>query len=160
MGKRNRTAQPIATEVAPLTLEALEEVQVQVTEALEVAETTDEAKQAAFEALQSRKEALLAELAEVEGTLSAQYRNWYLLSSVVPKPVALCREVFVAMAAEAGGVPKRADVLAKCTGKGISPNTAKTQYQVNKGRYERGEFDEQIDDMVMDAEVAKMGEAA
>lgn len=134
MGKRNRNA--------TVTTDTSEQVTTDTIEV--VVEQAPETERAEYEALQARKQELLAELGTIEGTLQAQYRNWYLLSSVVARPVALCREVFLGQALVVGGVPQRKVVLDLCTSKGISPNTAKTQYQVNKGRYERGEFNEQI----------------
>jgi hypothetical protein len=119
----------------------------------EVVVEAPEGDRAEFEALAARREALVAELAEVEGTLAAQYRSWWLLSSVVAKPVALCREVFLNMVVEAGGVPQRKVVLETCTKKGVSPNTAKTQYQVNRTKYLAGQFDEQLSDLLVETEV-------
>jgi hypothetical protein len=139
MGKRNKGANtelPTAPEAALVT-------EQQATNEAEV-----EAKAAAFDALQQRRTELLAELATVEGTLAAEYRNWTLMTSVVVKPVQLCREVFITMAAELGVRPGRAAVLKACTDKGVAPNTAKTQYQINSQRYQQGQFDELIEELV------------
>jgi hypothetical protein len=62
-----------------------------------------------------------------------------LITSTAAKPVALVKEIFIGMLGA-----RRRDVINTCITAGIAANTAKTQYQILKGRLERGELDEEI----------------
>lgn len=76
------------------------------------------------QALRTRRMALLQELALLDNRL-AQVETHLLVTSQVVRPVALCREVFVALYGA-----RRSQVVNTLVGKGVAPNTAKTQYQV------------------------------
>lgn len=91
-----------------------------------------------LEAALTERAELLARLAELDGVL-ATAQNHVLITSTVGSPVAKCREIFVAMRTVDPAVSRKA-VLDKCTAAGIAPNTAKTQYQVNKRKWEQGEL--------------------
>jgi hypothetical protein len=89
---------------------------------------------------------LKAKVAELEGQLAAQ-QNHLLWTSSVQKPVARVREIFCEMFGS-----QRKDVIAACVNAGIAANTAKTQYQILKGKAERGELDELLEEQVREQE--------
>lgn len=93
----------------------------------------------------SRIQALKAETAQLEGLL-AQQQNHVLWTSTAVKPVSLVRELFVA--AVVAGTLKRKTVVDACIAAGVAANTAKTQYQILKGKLERGELDEEVAEFV------------
>lgn len=134
MAKRNRTPKTTTPEVtAPEVLD--QEVDLQPTDAAapEAAAPTDEATEQVVAELRTRRAALMAELAALDGQLS-QYQNHVLDTSVVQKPVHLCRQVFVAMYGQ-----RRRDVVAALINKGVAANTAKTQFQVLKKKVDNGD---------------------
>jgi hypothetical protein len=83
---------------------------------------------------------LKAKVAELESQL-AEKQTHILWTSKVQKPVALVREIFCRMYGS-----QRKDVIAACINAGIAANTAKTQYQILKGKAERGELEELLDE--------------
>lgn len=85
-------------------------------------------------AMRNRRKALLEELAALDDQLS-QYETRVLDCSQVVKPVALCREFFLAMHPE--GHPRK-EVVRMCVQKGVAQNTAQTQYSLNIRKWERG----------------------
>lgn len=125
MATKTKTTKPAdqATPEQPTTQPTPEEV-----------EAAARAEQVA--ALQAKRAKVLAQLAELDDQLAVLLPHM-LVTSVVTSPVALCREVFVAMYGS-----RRRDVVAALVNKGVAPNTAKTQYQVLKGKAERGELPE------------------
>jgi hypothetical protein len=87
-------------------------------------------------ALRNKREALLKELEELDD-LIADKQVHILVTSKVMSPVALFRQMFIRMHAE--GKPRK-DIIAFGVRKGIAPNTCKTQYQINKQKWDRGEL--------------------
>lgn len=118
------------------------------TEGTTIEPTTDPLTTEERSALEERRAALLAELNAIEGKLAIkQLHN--LWTSQVEGPVALCRRVFVGMYADVlEGVKTRADYLRTMVNHGVALNTAKTQYQVNRGRWAKGELDALLDELL------------
>lgn len=85
-------------------------------------------------AMRNRRRELLEELALLEDGLS-EYENRTLDCSQVQKPVAVCREFFLAMHPLEH---TRKEVVAMCIQKKVSPNTAQTQYSLNKRKWDQG----------------------
>lgn len=103
-------------------------------------ETTEEQKETVVIVAEPTIDELKARVAELEGQLAAK-QNHILWTSAVQKPVALVREIFCQMYGS-----QRKDVIAACVNRGIAANTAKTQYQILKGKAERGELEELLEE--------------
>lgn len=90
------------------------------------------------EGLKTKLQALREEVRELEGIL-AGYQTHLLVTSTVQSPVALVRDIFLAFVTEDGDPGRRKDVVNKAVQAGVAPNTAKTQYQVNRKKLENGD---------------------
>lgn len=99
-------------------------------------EEQDELASLDVAALRNRREELLKELESLEDLLADKQMH-ILVTSKVMGPCALFRQMFIEM--HAAGKPRK-DIIAFAVRKGIAPNTAKTQYQQNKQKWDRGEL--------------------
>lgn len=89
-------------------------------------------------AIRTRLQALREEVRELEGVLASQQIHM-LVTSTVKGPVALVRDIFLAHVTEDNQPGERKEVVAQAVKAGVAPNTAKTQYQVNRKKLADGD---------------------